>query len=167
LISGRLTSYVGYRHEIIADSFATLFGYGAELSTALVKIDNIVDEILNKRSKCNKYLNALAIPLEFINSLSEPHPHTAIRLRKQMEYLERELLDDDLDPDIKKEIHENIQAIRLQMDKILEKPDKSNKFYFNRLFQLMLTKFDKFTMRGGIFASGIDKEIDKIFNEEK
>lgn len=116
-ISGRANAYQRSL-ERLSDDFASMYGFGPQLSTALVKMENpdnqglfmkvthsfpIIEAIFNKT-------DALAIEL---NGCVEAHPSTSDRILSILDGMESDLRKDKTMPDkVKKEIKANIQAQR-------------------------------------------------------
>lgn len=116
-ISGRANAYQRSL-ERLSDDFASMYGFGPQLSTALVKMENpdnqglfmkvthsfpIIEAIFNKT-------DALAIEL---NGCVEAHPSTSDRILSILDGMESDLKKDKTMPDkVKKEIKANIQAQR-------------------------------------------------------
>ena len=88
---------LGYRHEKIADNFATMYGYSAELSSALLKMDINKADYNDIQKLCN-YVPILGWRLRqghdacfFCISLLDCHPKTMERCLDQVRYLKTEL----------------------------------------------------------------------------
>lgn len=124
----------GYSGEIFADSFATSYGYGPELSSALVKLE------INVNYDYNFLLNE-AYPLHVVYDLSitaceiidnvinlDPHPSTQKRLLNQLSKLEREAKSSELPKDVQKIVLADIKRQRKMYKDYLETDDGKNKF---------------------------------------
>lgn len=116
---------MGYNDEKVSDNFATMYGYGEELSSGLSK--------MTYRSKSTMYkykptafiaqlLNLTTMPLEILYSNIGPHPDLVMRMSSQIKYLEKELQEEDLDPKIKKEISSQIKNINKMIENDILNP---------------------------------------------
>lgn len=110
----------GYAGEKYADSFATAYGYGNALSTALIKLDKDTGIIgvaaIRKVPVVGIMYNFLEYCGGLTRMLADPHPQTAIRILSQLKKLERDLNDPDIPPVLKKEIKQQID----EQKKIIE-----------------------------------------------
>lgn len=113
----------GYGAEENADSFASAYGYGAELITALEKLR------LAKKTFTNEIINSDAIPEEiayvyryfedlysiFIILISiltlDPHPNTNQRYQTQLRRLKEDLEKGKFEKEKKKELEEQIHQL--------------------------------------------------------
>lgn len=107
---------VGYKNEQISDNFATMYGYGSDLLSALAKLEftttSKVTEAFNKLPIYPAFVNAVNMaPMMIIEAFDE-HPVITDRVINQLTMLERELTKEDLDPRMKKEIKRNIDEIK-------------------------------------------------------
>lgn len=102
---------VGYSKEKFSDSFATAYGYGKELSTALIKLDpeNVGRQ---KNNKNLLILNDLFLATSSVSiGMLNPHPSVQIRVKANLKKLEREY-DKCKNPVLKREI--KTQLIELE-----------------------------------------------------
>ena len=103
----------GYKDEKSADSFATMYGYGPELSSSLQKLD------LSRKTDTRitaKALNIMLIPCSIILFALNEHPDCISRTKNQIDYLEKEYANID-DKETKAEIKSQINSIKKGLDK--------------------------------------------------
>ena len=120
LMANTINKGITSKNEVISDNFAAIYGYGADLSSALVEIcyDNDNDKAeLQNASPAVKSLTGFYVSISMIPMiLLDPHPQVLDRLRSELMYLEKELAKEDLEPSMKKVIQKEID----QIDKILD-----------------------------------------------
>lgn len=121
----------GSKGEIIADTFPSMYGYGADLVEAFDIIKNIgagsaVREIINKNPIVGNYLWLITFPQIFVMKIFDEHPSDAARYKQQFIYIQRELEKGDIDPKLKKELLDRSKVIEKQIDECL----KINKKYY-------------------------------------
>ena len=120
--------------EYSADSFATAFGYGADLSSALTKMEYSLDKMTGTRIE--KFGNSIPIirsisdfmniPCAIITSPFEAHPITPKRINNVIKSLETELAKSDMSPELKKEIKKSIEDMK-DLEKKYSKIDNNNR----------------------------------------
>ena len=110
--------------EYNADTFAASFGYGADLSSALSKMElskNLmtntkIEEISNSIPVIGHINNMMSIPCAVIMSPFSDHPITPKRIANILTQLEKELKKSDLSPALRKEIEKDIDDIHELMN---------------------------------------------------
>lgn len=113
-----LNIFAGYTNEKLADNFATVYGLGNELSTALVKFGRISDDallsskVISKVAPINWMYDLLTIPVMAVAYTADPHPTDAARLNNQIKYMEAELNKMNIDPKMKKEMELALVELR-------------------------------------------------------
>lgn len=125
----------GYASEKFADSFATSYGYGKDLSSALNKVEQSKGLLFNENIKQIPLLNIgydfNKVVLQASTLLFDPHPTNAARIQSQLNKLKRDLNDPNLNPKVKKELLANIKEIEDYIDNIvLNINDESNEGRF-------------------------------------
>ena len=103
-----------HRDEKIADSFATMYGYGADLSSALNKFEKnnlIISGAITNSPIIGSIYNLCMIPTEFIAYLLDEHPTTIARINNQLDYCKSEFSNANLDPKLEREIQQNIRDL--------------------------------------------------------
>lgn len=97
---------IKYDSEKYSDAFATSYGYGAELSSALDKLGHLKFVGLSDNKNAQYVLDFLyalyRIPLQMILALCDEHPNTQGRLKNDIKYME-EAGKKIIDPSLKKE----------------------------------------------------------------
>jgi len=167
---------VKYKEEQGADNFATMYGYGAALSSALAKMESPNYDSAKYKKELNKIpLVSNIYNFNFfltctISSLFEEHPHTVDRARDQIKLLKAELNRTDLDPKMKKEIKNDIDACEKAMDKFIAKRSKITDLNVARdVFNRSAIK-NGFTIKGSLFNDNADKrfkDYNKTYNERR
>ncbi len=136
----------GYRNEKIADRFATMYGYGPELTSALMKMET-KDTVIERM--CPFLANmAKLVPffLHIVLGVFDPHPKTSERLMDQIRALEHEVKNSNVDPKLKKELQRQIDEIYKQRDKLIHDVDNNNVFndpsYFRKVWLRIFSNGD-------------------------
>lgn len=139
--------YNGYRNEKFADAFATSYGYGKDLSTALDKFETkpglMSDKIINDMPLVGTIFNLYNIPIETLSYLLDPHPKTLARINNQIEYCKMELDNINLNPKMERELRTTIKDIESYVQKAynLSKDEKfNNSLYYKRIYAYYLLK---------------------------
>ena len=124
----------GYGKEKFADSFATTYGYGPEISSMFTKI-NKGDK--NRILKATKDIPVLNIGVDLLNTSSDiiglltrfgPHPADAARVQAQVNKLKNDLKDPNLKPEVRRMIESDIDDIeRIINTKLLDIKENSKK----------------------------------------
>ena len=108
-----MNTIFGYKDEKSADSFATMYGYGADLSSALHKLEMSKDK---DQLITSKALSMMLFPCNIITIALDEHPDCITRAKNQLDYLEKEYADID-DKETKAEIRGQIDSIKKELDK--------------------------------------------------
>lgn len=99
-------AFIKYDSEKYSDAFATSYGYGAELSSALDKLGHLKFVGLSDNKNAQYVLDFLyalyRTPLQMILALCDEHPNTQGRLKNDIKYME-EAGKKIIDPSLKKE----------------------------------------------------------------
>jgi hypothetical protein len=99
-----------YNVEKHADSFAVDYGYGLYLSKALTKLNNPNNLLSTQGQDAIPFLNLFKLQWEIINPLVSGYPSNQNRIRTAMDRLKRSAKDPDLDPRMRKELQDQIEA---------------------------------------------------------
>lgn len=164
--SNNLFMPAGFRNEAISDEFASSFGYGSELSTVLEKIKSKSNGILsdqlprdNLPQVLDNYFDLLTIPDNLIQSVFDPHPNSIARIKKQYDFIKKEMDKEDISPKVRAQMKKDMKEIEITIDKYLDAEQKGF-FFTNTLAKGMYMLF------GGdfrnIFSINIDKEYDNV-----
>lgn len=119
-----ILSALGYKGEKLSDEFATIYGYGPDLASALEKTDYegstglIVEDIFSNIPILNNMYDLFFLPIRFLFDPFEAHPETVSRAKNQLRMLEKELTKNGIDPRMKKEIQSNIDELNKTIDKM-------------------------------------------------
>ena len=95
-----------YTEEKIADSYATAYGYGAELSSALNKIDKYAKSTQKVENRLVGGVLAL-----IMETLFDEHPNTLVRINETITQLEYEVKK-ERNPIRKKQLESDIRGVR-------------------------------------------------------
>lgn len=133
--------FVG-RAEAYADSFATSYGYGPALSSALNKMELWANSRSAKKAMagdpvaafCYDYLHFSSLYMNWLLNF-DGHPIAIVRILQTKEKLVRELGKQDLDPRTKKAILEDLRFVEAQIKKMSDSPEDR----FNKTFQARYT----------------------------
>lgn len=156
------------RSEVIADKFANFYGYGLELSSALVKMDKHSDNIFykeaRKKAKGNTYLLKLNDEYEeemFDMCDYEEHPDVLQRVNSSIKTLKREYEKEDIDPRVKNELLDQINKLESLVNDIT---DKNKQIYkIDKAHAIYLAYLNE-TVPYGIDEK-VEEEIDKILDK--
>ena len=120
----RLVTY-GYSDEQFADRFATIYGYGPDLNSALAKVDDcpgngsITGKILKKKAPIILAINNLALfPIEMVVRSFDEHPLDPARLTSSLDILQSSLK--DASPEMRSRINHDIKEIKKVQTKYYE-----------------------------------------------
>lgn len=135
----------GYASEKFADSFATSYGYGKEMSSFLYKFQENkgleMNEAMTKFPVLNIGYDFAKISGQAATFMLDPHPDNHIRIQSQLNKLKRDLRDPNLDPKIRKELEANIEDIEKFIDETVlnseERKEKGQIFSYIWAYTLM------------------------------
>lgn len=132
----------GYAGEKYADSFATAYGYGNDLSSALMKVDRhsglVGIDAMRKIPVLNVMYNFTEVCMDIITTPMDPHPKNAVRILEQLKKLKRELNDPTVPENLKKELKEQIS----EQEKIIKNfTDKNYIENEGRIISVLWNKF--------------------------
>jgi hypothetical protein len=131
----RVTHPLGKEQENISDSFAAMYGYGTELSSALSKVSKGsvgigIDDAIYSIPLISELFMIYNLPYEIIITALDEHPSGIDRTALIKNNLENELRKGDYDPKMRREISEQIRQLDRDLD---DYRDYSNKFDRNSL----------------------------------
>lgn len=163
---------VGYISELSADNFATMYGYGSELSTAIAKLkdkEGVVTKNFDKLPILTSLIRVCALPLMLLFGMVDPHPSNIHRIQEQINLLERELSKNDIDPKMRECIENDIKACK---DVFFYVQDASQHLDDPYLCEKIYNKLVKgCTIRqkiiGGRLAKNRFDEYDKLFKNKR
>lgn len=149
-----------FNDERVADNFVTMYGYGDELSSALLKF-----EFKNKNRKSTileLIRESVMLPVEILLAPLDEHPENVSRAASQIDYLKKELQDSNLDPKMKKEITKQIKNIENDLTDALEiDTNKLDHQKFRKLYKAHLYRLCGGDLRNNVFE---DNNYEKIKN---
>lgn len=133
------TLYVGYDNEKFSDNFATTYGYGPELSSGLIKLDDYMSKGATKTLKSfvesdesgatQFVINLYALPYAVLShALLDCHPTTEQRVLNQTKLLKTELKKKNLSPATKKKILADIERMETIENTYFNVSNKDNLF---------------------------------------
>jgi len=118
------------KNEIIADKFATIYGYGPELGSALQKMSafqyndsKIIEKIPVFGEKINNFWDKLYLDINEFDC----HPHNVQRINESIKTLEDELNQKDMDPKLKSSIQAQIKEMKANVESVKKAIDKDPK----------------------------------------
>lgn len=143
-LAGIIVSAHGYLGEVIADNFASYYGFGEALATGLDKMEsgNLSSKVRNIPLIGHIY-NFMMLPGDLLISLGDPHPAHAARAYDVLQSMKYDLKDPSLSPELRKKLEKEIESYENTMNKIYD--DKS------RLSNAKVVQgiFDKAIFSGG------------------
>lgn len=112
----------GFRDENIGDNFATMYGFGPEVA----KFESNIYKMKHKKepSFFSDVFSVAFFPVFIAIDLAEVHPRQISRCLDQIRLLERELLKEDMDEDMRRQILLDIKNTQLEYNKLLKVMDK-------------------------------------------
>lgn len=156
--------------EYLADSFATVYGYGPELSSALYKLETGKNRYIN----LVRFLPINALVKKFLQLpyfsamyMIVDHPNSAARMNHMLVNLKAEVKKEKIDDKTKQCLLENIAEIEA-LQKEIESYEKNwkffDKYHYAKAFLALVTKRkDAPTSRELDYASS--KEVDKFYDK--
>lgn len=154
---------VKYPNERTADNFATMYGYGPALSSAVRKMQesghslSAVENGINKVPVVGTLYNLVSFPAYCLLISTDEHPQAISRMSDQLDLLKREAELTGMDPKMKKAINADIAAIEKQ---IKEYTDTSRGVKDPDLFQHYYAKMISYVLDGKPLKDNIfDKEF--------
>jgi hypothetical protein len=116
---GVLRLPASYKAELFADHFATIYGYGQDLTSGLGKVVNTVNgSILN-----NVLFRLAKLPYNIIGRVLDPHPNDLTRFKSIITTLETEL-QKDINEDMYEIIKKDIDAAKQNLDDFITEMNK-------------------------------------------
>lgn len=167
-IISKVLNPLGKTQENVADSFATAYGYGAEVGTAITKLDYYgsglqVEKALYSIPVFGNIVSYYNLPFEILVTAFDEHPTALDRLNVMRGNLKRELDKADLDPVLRAKLKGDLR----DMDDALEEYDKlarnnsDAKSYKLAFFQSFHTQDNDKVSRK------VSSDMDRIFTDIK
>lgn len=174
---GAIFNPTGYANEKFADNFATMYGYGPALVSALQKLDFMGGNVTANRLKMsNSFTRSLdyffIAPVEILSGLFDEHPMFVERARDQKRYLERELSKQNVNPEVKKILIKNSEDLNKSIDKFINvrnKLDDQQIEDFRRIYQVLIDKSFNGDFRHNIDipSKNLKQDIDSRYEKIK
>lgn len=160
-------NFFGKEDEYTSDSFVAMYGYGPDLSSALLKLERTnflaVDEAMKSGEFGAIYLGLFAESFDFIFGLmSDNHPSTANRLLNVLNLLEQEYNKDYINPKTKKIVKEEIEEIKKLID-----DEMQNHSFDGNMWRIMWNKHVFVHSKKGPKDKMVKQILDKIDNHIK
>lgn len=150
----------GKKDEQLSDNFATMYGYGTDLNSALAKMENNGSYMATKIVKEIPFIGALQqmviIPIEFVAYALDPHPKNVYRALDSIKYLEMELNNYTNDPKMKKEIKKEIDELYDILDEYKEMDFSYNGKDIRAIYNKILID---------IYSNKPRKNIENLYND--
>lgn len=125
-----------YNDEKFSDSFATMYGYGVEISSIQLKLehksDHIEHEIMTGIPIISPILGLYNTGCAVLTSGLSPHPGSISRIESNIKYLEDELKRGDIDPKVRSEIQKDIKTIRQMLNDTYKTIPSSDDYEFTK-----------------------------------
>ena len=121
---GIIVSAHGYLGEVIADNFASYYGFGEALATALDQMESgFLSAKIQHIPLIGHIYNFMMLPGDLLISLGDEHPSNAARAYDVLQSMKYDLQDPSLSPELKKKLTAEIEQYEKTMNKIYD--DKS------------------------------------------
>lgn len=141
---GILLAALGYNGEKLSDEFATIYGYGGDLSSALTKMSvghntGLLAEDVWSEMYLYNIIDLVYLPIQFLFCPFEEHPETVSRANNQLKLLEKELTKNGIDPKMKRQIESDIKQIKRSIFELTE-PDYDDSYAVRKSYAAFLLK---------------------------
>lgn len=170
----------GYAEEQFSDSFATSYGYGPELNSALSKINGSdpANTLIGKSFRESApivyiYADFLQLTALFLVRAFDPHPEIVARISNNMKQLEEDLKSKKYSPQMKQRLLHDIRACKEELNKYKTmQKDFNDPAMVRKQYQSWLLE----TFEGGDLkhnfltfakASNINQGFDKLLAKSK
>lgn len=135
-----IINHFGYNDEKTSDTFATMYGYGPDLSSALAKL-NFGNDDFSSIPVISQLLDLMRLPIMILATPIDCHPMTITRINEQLKYLKKELEKSNMDQKMKKEIKEQIRQMEKLIDEKILKPAKDKNMDDPKIIGKLYTLF--------------------------
>ena len=124
----RNAKYYEYTNEKFADTFASMYGYGSDVQSGLIKMTKVQQDFYSTgKDKIPGFISTIMKVgvltfngwLEYILNVKDEHPEGLTRIKVQIEYLERELRNIALDPKMKSDLQRQLDVQKGLIDDFL------------------------------------------------
>jgi hypothetical protein len=149
-----LDGIIGFKKELYSDTFASLYGYGADTAMALNQLEK--RGLVFKGYSLNDYaviglpLNLVSLVYSNISLFMDPHPDQLTRIRSQIAVLERDLKLYEYSGETKKSLEKEIAGLRAALAYATPTFDKvfKDQNYISTLPMVLYRKFCMFAFDG-------------------
>ena len=161
----------GYDDERFADSFATMYGYGPEMQTALEKLHDrkysvyAMDKFISESPLIANYIDLFKLPVLFIIYAFDEHPELPARMKNACTQIEYDLKNHHFRPAMKARIKHDLKVMQANLAKyekintdVTENPKAIREMYY----QWLLENFDG-DLKHNVFFATKPKEINDSF----
>ena len=161
----------GYDDERFADSFATMYGYGPEMQTALEKLHDrkysvyAMDKFISESPLIANYIDLFKLPVLFIIYAFDEHPELPARMNNACAQIEYDLKNHHYRPAMKARIKHDLKVMKANLAKyekinsdVTENPKAIKELYY----QWLLETFDG-DLKHKIFFATKTKEVNDSF----
>lgn len=137
----------GYAGEKYSDSFATAYGYGNELSSALAKMDKKMfkfDKSARKIPLIGLAYDLGQVSMRILAFGCDPHPDTATRILAQLRKMEREIQDPSIPKAMKVELAAQIKEQKEILTKFTDEDvcEREGQVFSGMWNRLLIETFD-------------------------
>lgn len=134
-----------YTNEKFADTFAAIYGYGTEVHSFLLKINNIYSKTRPESKNPIIVISSiikrnLSDMIEFMLNAQDEHPSGLARIKTSIEYAKRELAKQDIDPKMKVELSGQLEELNKLLDDYINFPKDEDSMYITRKYYTYLYK---------------------------
>lgn len=164
---------LGYRGEQIADSFATIYGYGPELSSALMRMQTEHDfgdnyeKVLNKSIFGQILRTGYGVVLLSVTVL-DVHPNAVERCLAQVRYLKAELDKGKMSPELRRDIKRQIDQIEDNLEDIMSNPNLEERWdIFRYAYATAIYNSGGDFRHNTFMGKDINKNIQKRYDSPK
>ena len=122
----RIHDYYG---EIMADRFASYYGFGKDLASGLSKIDDQrkgggIKSYLMRIPVYSHSQELILLPLKFLLDITDEHPADQSRYKSIVDGLKQDLKRPGISPKLKKQLEKDIEETEKSIDDIFEEGKK-------------------------------------------
>lgn len=139
-----------YSNEKFADTFATMYGYGPELHSAMLKANKDEYKFYGKNSgysKGNPLMDMYKLLDmindaydEYIEGVTDSHPNELLRVNISIQYIRRELSKKNLDPKVKLQLVSQLNELQKLVDDYNNNSGDDNYMYLLKRYYVLLNK---------------------------
>ena len=169
-IGNAALSVLDERGEIIADKFAAAYGYGAECQTALAKcrasgFGMPTEKLIRQIPVVQAYYDLIGIPNQILGNIIDCHPNQIYRSKDTLDYIKKELANEDLDPKMRAELMSQCKKLENNITRLTNPmADKGMFMFTNSWSALMLTLFNG-DPKANLLGKGTAEEFDRAFQD--